>query len=103
MQTEKGLVVLKVLSIENQMVKLDANHPLAGHDLYFDVSVKEVRAETYYESGGIKEKWRFKQGLPNDECLFYYSDGSLYAKRNFDEGKEDGVSKYFYRGNKMGF
>ena len=49
MQTEKGLVVLKVLSIENQMVKLDANHPLAGHDLYFDVSVKEVREATKKE------------------------------------------------------
>ncbi len=49
MQIEKGLVVLKIVSIEDQQVKVDANHPLAGQDLYFDVNVKEIREATKEE------------------------------------------------------
>ena len=49
MQIEKGLVVLKILSIKDETVKIDANHPLAGQDLYFDVSIKEIREATKEE------------------------------------------------------
>ena len=36
--------VVKVLAIEGDEVLLDANHPLAGVDLVFDVEVISVRA-----------------------------------------------------------
>lgn len=49
MQTEKGLVLFKVLSIGDKMIKLDANHPLAGIDLFFDISIKEIREATKEE------------------------------------------------------
>ena len=49
MQTEKGLVLFKILTIGDAMIKLDANHPLAGVDLYFDIAVKDIREATKEE------------------------------------------------------
>jgi FKBP-type peptidyl-prolyl cis-trans isomerase SlyD len=49
MQTEKGLVLFKILSIGDKMIKLDANHPLAGIDLFFDIDIKEIREATKEE------------------------------------------------------
>lgn len=41
--------VLKVVGVTDEIVKLDANHPLAGEDLCFDVEVMEVREATEEE------------------------------------------------------
>ena len=49
MQTEHGPVVLTVKSIEDDKVTLDANHPLAGETLHFDVAIKEIREATEEE------------------------------------------------------
>lgn len=49
MQTEQGPVVLAVKSIETDKVILDANHPLAGENLHFDITVKDVRDATEEE------------------------------------------------------
>ena len=38
--------VFTVLGIEDDHVRLDGNHPLAGVTLHFDVTVREVRAAT---------------------------------------------------------
>lgn len=48
-QTEHGPHVVTVVGIEGDMVKLDANHPLAGVALNFDVKVVEVREATAEE------------------------------------------------------
>lgn len=45
-KTEQGTQLLTVQDIEEDTVKLDANHPLAGETLNFDVTVKEVREAT---------------------------------------------------------
>ncbi|WP_111641262.1 FKBP-type peptidyl-prolyl cis-trans isomerase [Marinimicrobium alkaliphilum] len=42
-QTEQGMQVVTVVSVEGENVTIDANHPLAGIDLTFDVEVTEVR------------------------------------------------------------
>ena len=34
---------LRVIAIEGDLISLDANHPLAGQELHFDVSVQTVR------------------------------------------------------------
>jgi FKBP-type peptidyl-prolyl cis-trans isomerase SlyD len=39
----------KVVSIENEMVTIDFNHPLADKTLNFDVTVLEVREATQEE------------------------------------------------------
>ena len=41
--TEEGLVIVTIRSIEGDTVVLDANHPLAGYTLNFDVEVVDVR------------------------------------------------------------
>ncbi|HZM00352.1 MAG TPA: peptidylprolyl isomerase [Planctomycetota bacterium] len=46
---EDGLHILTVVGIEGDSVRLDANHPLAGKALNFDVSVVSVRAATAEE------------------------------------------------------
>lgn len=40
---------LRVIAVEGDQVSLDANHPLAGQDLHFEVSVRSVRAATEEE------------------------------------------------------
>lgn len=41
--TEQGPMEVMVVEVNGDMVKVDANHPLAGHTLTFDVEVLEVR------------------------------------------------------------
>ncbi len=42
-ETEQGELVVTVTKIEGDTITVDGNHPLAGMDLHFDVTVKEVR------------------------------------------------------------
>lgn len=44
-----GAHVVTVVEIEGETIKLDANHPLAGVTLHFDVEVVEVREATSEE------------------------------------------------------
>ena len=48
-QTEYGIQIFSVLSIEGNSVKLDGNHPLAGKTLNFDVVVNDIRDATKEE------------------------------------------------------
>ncbi|HKJ50785.1 MAG TPA: peptidylprolyl isomerase [Gammaproteobacteria bacterium] len=42
-QTEQGQINLVVTEVEDDLVTVDANHPLAGKSLKFKVTVEEVR------------------------------------------------------------
>ncbi len=44
-----GIVVLRVLEVDDEGVVLDANHPLAGQDLKLEVTLLEVRPATQDE------------------------------------------------------
>ena len=46
---QKREVPLRITGIENGMVSVDFNHPLAGKTLHFDVKVIDVRAATEEE------------------------------------------------------
>jgi FKBP-type peptidyl-prolyl cis-trans isomerase SlyD len=48
-QTPEGPRVVTIVGVEGDTVKLDANHPLAGMVLNFDVKVVEVRDATAEE------------------------------------------------------
>jgi FKBP-type peptidyl-prolyl cis-trans isomerase SlyD len=48
-QSEQGSLILTVTKIEGERVLLDANHPLAGIPLNFDVTVVDVREATQEE------------------------------------------------------
>ena len=48
-QTPEGNQILTVAKVADASVTLDANHPLAGATLNFDVTVREVRAATEEE------------------------------------------------------
>lgn len=43
-QTEQGPQSVAIASIEDETVTVDANHPLAGKDLTFEIEVVDVRA-----------------------------------------------------------
>ncbi len=47
--TEHGPHIVTVIGIDDENVTVDANHPLAGQTLNFDVSVVEVRDATAEE------------------------------------------------------
>lgn len=61
--------VAEVTKIENEMVSLDFNHPLAGKTLDFDVSVEAVRDATpeELEQGHVQEK-EGSCGCPDPDC-----------------------------------
>jgi len=42
-QTDQGQINLVVIEVSDDMVTVDANHPLAGKSLKFEVTVEEVR------------------------------------------------------------
>ena len=48
-QTPEGAQVFTVASISDSSVTLDANHPLAGATLNFDVTVRDIREATAEE------------------------------------------------------
>lgn len=48
-ESERGPVTLTVIRLTENGVVLDANHPLAGKTLHFDVEVVDVRAATQEE------------------------------------------------------
>ncbi len=48
-ENEDGNLLVTITAIEDGNVALDANHPLAGEVLHFDVSVEEVREATAEE------------------------------------------------------
>ena len=42
-ETEQGELVVSVTKIDGDSVTVDGNHPLAGVELHFDVTIKEIR------------------------------------------------------------
>jgi len=49
LQTNQGQIVALVTAVKGDYVTIDANHPLAGMNLHFDVKVVEVREATAEE------------------------------------------------------
>ena len=48
-QMPTGARLVTVANVDDDAVLIDANHPLAGHELNFDVTVKDVRDATAEE------------------------------------------------------
>lgn len=48
-QTDHGMQVITVAAVRDDIITVDANHPLAGQTLNFDVKVVEVRAASREE------------------------------------------------------
>lgn len=46
---EQGMQILTVIEIGDNEITLDANHPLAGETLHFDVEIVEIREATEEE------------------------------------------------------
>jgi FKBP-type peptidyl-prolyl cis-trans isomerase SlyD len=44
-----GVSIVTVLAVTDEEVKIDANHPLAGENLHFEIEVVKVRAATKEE------------------------------------------------------
>jgi FKBP-type peptidyl-prolyl cis-trans isomerase SlyD len=45
-QTSEGVQVLTVIALDDSSATLDGNHPLAGEELHFSVTVKSIRPAT---------------------------------------------------------
>ncbi len=57
--TARGQVQLTVFEVNDETVVLDANHPLAGKRLQFEVEVVDVRPAAHHE---------LAQGFPGPQC-----------------------------------
>lgn len=49
LNSQNGPVVVTVVEVDDENVKVDANHPLAGVELNFDVEVLDIREATQEE------------------------------------------------------
>lgn len=49
-ETQKGMQIVEVIGVDDETVTINANHPLAGLDLHFDIEVVEVREANEEES-----------------------------------------------------
>lgn len=49
LQSEEGMLMATIVSVDEQKVQLDANHPLAGQVLNFAVEIVDVRAASEEE------------------------------------------------------
>ena len=45
-QTDAGVEVITIVSVSDETIKIDANHPLAGEILHFDIEILSVREAT---------------------------------------------------------
>lgn len=56
-QTEYGPIIVQIIDVNDDFVVVDGNHPLAGIDLEFSISILEVREATEEEkrTGEIDE------------------------------------------------
>ena len=48
-RTDRGPVLVRVASVDEEQVTVDGNHPLAGQTLHFAIEVADVRAATEQE------------------------------------------------------
>jgi len=48
-QTPQGTQVITIASVQDETVNIDANHPLAGQTLHFEVAVMDIREATEEE------------------------------------------------------
>lgn len=48
-ETEQGPVPVVVTAMDEKTVTVDGNHPLAGQELHFEVSIEEIREATQEE------------------------------------------------------
>ena len=49
MESEEGAMMATIVSVDEQQITLDANHPLAGKELHFEVTIAEIRAASAEE------------------------------------------------------
>ncbi len=79
-QTQAGARVVTVVRLNDDTVTLDANHPLAGVTLNFDIKVVDVReaTEEEVEHGHPHGSGGCEHGHPDGsgECEHGHSDGS---------------------------
>jgi FKBP-type peptidyl-prolyl cis-trans isomerase SlyD len=78
----------KILSIDEEAVQMDFNHPMAGNDLFFKGQVTEVREATEEElsHGHTHAAGGCGCGSGEGSC----NDGSCDDKGNCDEPKQGG-------------
>lgn len=68
-QTESGPRPVVVTEVNDDNVKVDGNHPLAGQSLHFNVSIEEIREATAdeIEQGGLEKAGGCCGGHGHDE------------------------------------
>ena len=57
--------------------------------------------KSYYSSGILKEKGKFKNGLKHGKFINYYYTGAKKSEVKFRKGKEDGLFRSYYTNGKM--
>ena len=54
-----------------------------------------------YENGQLQERRNYKDGKPDGLAEAYYENGKLDAKRNFKDGELDGLYEEYYENGQL--
>jgi FKBP-type peptidyl-prolyl cis-trans isomerase SlyD len=65
---EEGVQIVTVVGVNGDEVTIDANHPLAGENLHFDVKVVDVRDATEEEIEHGHVHMDGEDGCCDDDC-----------------------------------
>ena len=78
--------------------KNEANQLVERYSIDPKTRLKNGLHETFFANGGGKsEESSYKEGVLHGEQIFYYENGQVMERRNFDEsGSFSGVYKSFY-------
>ena len=67
--------------------------------VYIDTNYKELYTGeliSNYETGQVKNKWNYVNGIIDGESVLYYENGQVMMEGNWANGQEAGVVKEYY-------
>ena len=66
-QGDGGIIIVTITEVSETMIKIDANHPLTGQDLVFDIELVEIAKSQGGQTGSGLTSLPLAQALSNDK------------------------------------
>ena len=84
MSDEKSINVDELEDIRGVFYEINKENPYTG------------KVNIYYESGEIKIKGNYENGVMNGESIIYYESGQVKSRQNYKDGLENGEAILYW-------
>ncbi len=95
-EKDKELAAQKILNLENMELPKLSNEAQKQIFPKSSDSQKQGPLCSFYDSGGVKSKTHFQEGLLHGLSQYFSESGALLSKANFKAGKLDGELLQYY-------